>query len=165
MSNQVPRLMPQAEFLARVEGCQQRIRELSNNISSISALHQRMLSETDSSATSQQLEQLVSKTSVLNTSIKDEIRKLETDAARDRGNKVKSSQVRQLKEAFQTQLQNYEDIERNYRQRYREQIKRQYKIVNPEATEDEVNQVADADWSNEGVFQTAVSHVTLSNNC
>merc|ERR1711939_421175 len=35
-------------------------------------------------------------------------------------------------------------------------IARQYRIVNPEATDSEVQEAADADWGNEGVFQTAL---------
>ncbi|KAJ9665345.1 Plasma membrane t-SNARE, secretory vesicle fusion [Coniosporium apollinis] len=156
LPNQRPREMPNREFLARVDGCRERIQELSSNISTISAMHQRMLSETDSTSSSQQLEHLVSQTSILNTQIRDEIKKLETDAARSGGNTVKDSPVRNLKKSFQTQLEEYQREEATYRKRYQEQIKRQYKIVNPDATEQELNQAAAADWGNEGVFQTAL---------
>jgi len=96
------------------------------------------------------------------TSIKDQIKYLETDAARSQGNTIKDTQIRQLKTSFTKQLQEYRQEEANYERRYREQIARQYRIVNPEATEAEVQEAMGADWGNEGVFQTAVSSATSS---
>lgn len=99
---------------------------------------------------------MITQTQVLNTSIKDQIKFLETDAARSKDNQVKNTQVGQLKTSFTKQLQEYRVEEANYEKRYREQIARQYRIVNPEATESEVQEAANADWGNEGVFQTAL---------
>lgn len=99
---------------------------------------------------------MITQTQVLNTSIKDQIKFLETDAARSRDNQVKNTQVGQLKTSFTKQLQEYRVEEHNYEKRYREQIARQYRIVNPEATDAEVNEASQADWGNEGVFQTAL---------
>lgn len=70
---------------------------------------------------------------------------------------MKKRQFEALNGDFKKELQNYLQEERQYRERYRDQIARQYRIVNPEASEDEVRQAADADWGSEGVFQTAVS--------
>ena len=53
-----------------------------------------------------------------------------------------------MKTAFQAQLKSYQDEEREYSTRYRDAIARQYRIVNPEATEQEVNEAANADWGN-----------------
>lgn len=100
---------------------------------------------------------MITQTQVLNTSVKDQIKFLETDAARSRDNQVKNTQVGQLKTSFTKQLQEYRLEEANYEKRYREQIARQYRIVNPEATDAEVHEASQADWGNEGVFQTAVS--------
>ncbi|KAI7040482.1 t-SNARE, partial [Hortaea werneckii] len=104
----------------------------------------------------QSLESMITQTQVLNTSIKDQIKFLETDAVRSKDNQVKNTQVGSLKTSFQKQLQEYRVEEANYERRYREQIARQYRIVNPEATDSEVQEAADADWGNEGVFQTAL---------
>ena len=93
---------------------------------------------------------------MINTSIKDQIKFLEIDAARSKDNQVKSTQINQLKTSFSKQLQEYRQEEANYEKRYREQIARQYRIVNPEASESEIQEAANADWGNEGVFQTAV---------
>ncbi|CAK4032461.1 transport SSO2 [Lecanosticta acicola] len=150
-----PSVLSNSDFLSRVEAAKADIRTLTNHVGQIASMHQRTLSSPDSSSSSQ-LESMITQTQVLNTSIKDQIKFLETDAARSRDNNVKNTQVGQLKTSFTKQLQEYRVEEANYEKRYREQIARQYRIVNPEATEQEVQEAAQADWGNEGVFQTAL---------
>lgn len=149
--------MSNQDFLTRVEGVKSEIRQLTANIAEIGTIHQRALGSPDTSA-SAQLENIVAQTQILNTRIKDQIKLLETDAAKSNRNQTKDSQIRTLKSNFKSQLEDYQREEQNYRQRYRDQIARQYRIVNPEATDIEVREAADADWGNEGVFQTAVSN-------
>ena len=155
--HQSPTILSNQDFLARVEGTRSDIRQLTANVSEIGAIHQRVLSLTDSSSPAQ-LENLVAATQVLNTRIKDQIKYLEGDAAKSGKNTTKDSQIRTLKQNFRSQLEEYQREETTYRQRYQEQIARQYRIVNPEATEAEAREAATADWGDEGVFQTAVSY-------
>lgn len=151
-----PTVLSNQDFLARVEGTRSDIRQLTTNVGEIGTIHQRVLGSPDNTA-SAQLEHLVAQTQVLNTRIKDQIKFLETDAAKSNRNTTKDSQIRTLKQNFKSQLEDYQKEEQTYRQRYRDQIARQYRIVNPEATESEVNEAATADWGDEGIFQTAVS--------
>lgn len=150
-------VLSQPDFLARVDYCKAEIRELTSSIHEISTLHQRALSSPDSSSTAQ-LESLVTQTQLKNTKIRDQIKYLELDALKtnDGTKNVKSRQAKTLKGEFEKELEGYRQEELNYRQRYREQIARQIKIVNPDATEEEVEEAANADWGQEGVFQTAV---------
>ena len=92
-----------------------------------------------------------------NTQIKDEIKFLERDAAREPQNTFKRTQTEALKRQFKTQLEDFRKEESSYSQRYREAIARQYRIVNPDATEAEVQEASNADWGDEGIFQQAVS--------
>lgn len=147
--------MSNSDFLSRVEAVKADIRTLTTHVGQISSAHQRTLASPDAGS-SAQLEAAVTQTQVLNTSIKDQIKFLETDAARSRDNTVKNTQVGQLKTSFSKQLQEYRVGEANYEKRYREQIARQYRIVNPQASDAEVQDAANADWGNEGVFQTAL---------
>ena len=151
-------MLSNPDFLSRVEAVKADIRTLTTHVGQIASLHQRTLSSTDNTSSSQ-LESMITQTQVLNTSIKDQIKRLEMDAVRSKDNQVKNTQVNQLKTSFTKQLQEYRVEEANYEKRYREQIARQYRIVNPEASDAEVQEAADADWGNEGVFQTAVSAV------
>lgn len=151
-------VLSQQDFLARVEFTRGQIRELTSAIQSVSTLHQRALSSPDSSL-SQQLESLVSSTQLKNTQIRDSIKYLEADTAKtpseERG--FKARQAKSLKDAFEGELRSYQQEELSYRQRYRDQIARQYRIVNPDATEEQVREASEMDWGSEGVFQTAVS--------
>jgi len=106
---------------------------------------------------SAQLESLVADTQKRNYGIKDEIKSLERDAAREPNNSFKQTQVEALKRSFTNQLKEFQQEEAEYSRRYRDAIARQYRIVNPDATEQEVNEAANADWGNEGIFQQAVS--------
>ncbi|KAF1343725.1 t-SNARE [Delphinella strobiligena] len=155
MNQQGPTVLSNSDFLARVEAVKADVRTLTSYIGQIASAHQRTLSSPDGSS-SAALESVVTQTQVLNTSIKDQIKFLETDAARSGRNNIKDSQTGQLKTSFKKQLEEYRNEEAAYERRYREQIARQYRIVNPEATETEVQEAANADWGNEGVFQTAL---------
>ncbi|KAI9753148.1 MAG: hypothetical protein M4579_005311 [Chaenotheca gracillima] len=158
-----PTILSQGDFLARVEAIRGRITTLTSNVSNISTLHQRALAEAGSGSSSS-LESLVSQTQILNTKIKDEIRSLEVDAKKTpqgQGGsgglrKVKLDQHAALKRSFDKELQGYQEEERTYQRRYRDQIARQYRIVNPDADAAEVEEATNADWGNEGVFQTAL---------
>jgi len=152
---QGPSILSNQDFLGRVEAAKADIRNLTSQISSIAAAHQRTLSSPDNSSSSA-LESIITQTQILNTSIKDQIKFLETDAARSGRNQIKDSQIGQLKSSFRKQLEEYRNEEAGYEKRYREQIARQYRIVNPDATESEVQEASNADWGNEGVFQTAL---------
>ncbi|KAI9742179.1 MAG: hypothetical protein M1818_004079 [Claussenomyces sp. TS43310] len=150
-------LLSRQDFLTRVDLTKDQIRELTSSIQQISTLHQRALSSPDSTA-SAQLESLVTQTQMKNAQIRDNIKFLEADALKTQDNtkSMKSTQAKQLKNDFQRELKGYEQEEVQYRQRYREQIARQYRIVNPEASEEEVGEASNLDWGSEGVFQTAL---------
>lgn len=149
-----PTILSNQDFLSRVESIRGEIRQLTTNVSEIGVLHQRMLG--DPASNNAQLDNLVARTQVVNTKIRDQIRYLETDALKSGKNTTKDSQIRTLKGHFKSQLEDYQQEENSYRKRYQEQIAREYKIVNPEATDAEIQEAATADWGNDGVFQTAV---------
>lgn len=152
-----PSVLSQHEFLNRVQNLRNDIKNLTTDVDYIGQLHQRTLSSTDGSA-NEQLEHYVSQTQIRNTAIKDGIKGLERDLAKttDGSRNTKNTQLQSLKTFFKSELDKYQSIERDYQHRYRDQIARQYRIVNPDATDDEVQQATEADWGNEGVFQTAV---------
>ncbi|KAF4595093.1 hypothetical protein GQ602_000706 [Ophiocordyceps camponoti-floridani] len=150
-------VLSQQAFLDRVQNLRDDIRQLTSDVDHIGQLHHRCLASTDGSA-QQQLEQAVVQTQIRNTAIKDGIKGLERDLSRtsDASRVIKRTQLQSLRTFFKAELDKYQAVERDYQIRYREQIARQYRIVNPEASEDEVRQAAEADWGNEGVFQTAL---------
>lgn len=156
-------VLTQQDFLARVDYAKSEINTLGKNIAQISNLHQTSLNSADQNS-SAALEGLVTQTQLKNTQIRDQIKYLEGDALKtqDGTKSIKARQAKQLKDQFEKALKDYQQEEVGYRQRYRDQIARQYRIVNPEATDAEVREASDMDWGSEGVFQTAVSFSTTT---
>ncbi|GAW21074.1 hypothetical protein ANO14919_105870 [Xylariales sp. No.14919] len=154
----VSQTLPQQEFLGRIDFLRNEIGTLTNNVQAIASLHQRSLAEADGGLSGQQLERIVAETQSLNSGIRDQLKFLANDANRtiDGSRTVKERQVNTIKTQFERELRSYQEEEGSFRARYRDQIARQYRIVNPEASEDEVRQATEADWGNEGVFQTAL---------
>ncbi|KAI0540533.1 t-SNARE [Xylaria digitata] len=150
--------LPQQEFLGRIDFLRNEIGTLTNNVQAIASLHQRSLAEADGGLSGQQLERIVAETQSLNGGIRDQLKFLANDANRtvDGSRAVKERQVNTIKAQFERELRSYQEEESSFRARYRDQIARQYRIVNPEASEEEVRQATEADWGNEGVFQTAL---------
>ncbi|KAL1837238.1 hypothetical protein VTJ49DRAFT_4097 [Mycothermus thermophilus] len=150
-------VLSQIDFLARVKSIRQEIQSLTVDISNIATLHQQTLASSDDRARNQ-LDDLVAATQVKNTSIRSQIQSLKADAERttDGSFTVKKRQFDSLNAEFKDTIQRFLQEEQQYKQRYREQIARQYRIVNPNATEEQVQQAADADWGDEGIFQAAL---------
>jgi syntaxin 1B/2/3 len=150
-------VLSQTDFLQRVSAIRQDIQGLTVSIQNIATLHQQTLNSSDNAAR-QQLDDLVAATQIKNTTIRSQIQQLKADTERttDASFGLKKRQFESLNGDFKDTIQRFLEEERQYKQRYREQIARQYRIVNPDATEEEVAQAADADWGDEGIFQTAV---------
>ncbi|KAH7380384.1 t-SNARE [Phaeosphaeria sp. MPI-PUGE-AT-0046c] len=146
--------MSRDDYLQRIESVKAEIGRLTSDVQSIANIHQRMLSSPDNRS-SAELEAIVTQTQIRNTSIKDQIRFLEGDASRG-GDSFKGSQVQSLKRSFKAQLESFQKEEADYSKRYRDAIGRQYRIINPEATDAEVNEAANADWGDEGIFTQAL---------
>lgn len=140
------------------------LKDFDTSLAEIRQLHNRLLDATDTSSSSglgTQLQNLETTAMSRNDQIRRLIQRLAQDAANttDSGKDMKQKQVGPLKKEFQGKLVLYQNVEREYRTARQEQIRRQYLIVNPDATDSELAAVADAsqDPGSQGVFQSAVS--------
>jgi syntaxin 1B/2/3 len=70
---------------------------------------------------------------------------------------TKEKQLGVAKSTFEAELQRFLRAESDFQGRYREQIARQYRVVRPDATDAEVQAAASADWSDQGIFQQALT--------
>jgi syntaxin 1B/2/3 len=149
--------LSQGDFLSRVSAIRSEIQSLGVNVQNIETLHQRALTSNDGNA-QRQLDDLVAQTQLKNTAIRGQISQLKGDAERttDGSFGLKKRQYEIINNEFKTAIQKFIQEEQQYKERYRDQIARQYRIINPDASEDEVRQAAEMDWGNEGIFQTAV---------
>lgn len=78
------------------------------------------------------------------------------------GNPRNAPQVGKVDRRLKATINRYQNIERKFRQDQQEAIKRQYLIVNPNATESELQEAASDGSAEGGVFAQAVSSSTLS---
>ncbi|ELQ40070.1 hypothetical protein MCOR27_001236 [Pyricularia oryzae] len=152
-----PPVMSQQDFLGQVTFTRGEINRLTSDVQTIATLHSRSLQGGDAGA-QQQLEQQIAETSRRTTSIRTTIKQLKKDVehTQDGSRSIKERQWNTLNDTFKQELRNYIQEEQRYKEGYREQIARQYRIVNPDASEDEVRRAADQNWGDEGVFQQAL---------
>jgi len=157
------------DFLSQVTNIQNSISNLSRNVTQIAGLHNQTLQSYDSGSASSaqltsQLESLVAETSMLNNHIKDDIKFLERDSKfpGDPQGVPKRQQVDKLKRSFDQELKNYQLMESQYRGQYRAQMERQYRIVKPEATQEEIDAAVQSGETQ--VFSQAILSTARSSN-
>lgn len=71
-----------------------------------------------------------------------------------KGDRAQKTQVETVKTKFTGLLNEHQVIEKEFRKKVKDRVERQYRIVNPQATEDEIRQVTESD--NPQVFSQAV---------
>ncbi|KAI5462144.1 t-SNARE [Mariannaea sp. PMI_226] len=126
------------------------------NLEQLRMTQQRTLDDADSSSTSQanrQLDALSSDTMALYRSLTERVRMIKSNPESNSAkNKPQVSRVdRRLKGA----ITQYQQVESQFRKRTQDQMARQYRIVRPDATEDEVRAAVE-DTSNGQVFSQAL---------
>lgn len=137
------------------------IRLIDENINRISELHSRSLNNMDEASSQQahsQLAGISAETSKLTNGVKNSIKKLEAQTIKlpESGDKnVRKTQVGAVKNRFKETIQRYQTVEHQYRQKYRQRAERQYKIVKPDATPQEVKAALDDDQGGQ-IFSQAL---------
>ncbi|KAF9069883.1 t-SNARE [Rhodocollybia butyracea] len=128
-----------SSFYAEISSLQDGIRTLNENVSRIGELQSRSLNNTDDAAAQRnaaQLDELVADTSALSATLKRRIKALERQ-----GGSGRDGQIRKQQSKFVEAIQNYQNVEQQYRTRYKQRMERQFKIVKPDASPEEVKAV------------------------
>ncbi|EIW60013.1 t-SNARE [Trametes versicolor FP-101664 SS1] len=154
-----------ANFYNEVTSIQDSIAQFSGNVSRISDLHSRTLNSTDDNASRQNeavLDDLVGQTRQLSTELKERIQTLSSyPVTRAQDQAIRKNQTALLRQKFVEVLQNYQQVERDYRAKYRQRVERQFKIVKPDATPEEVAAVVnDTNGAGAQIFTQALSSST-----
>ncbi|PIL24120.1 transporter [Ganoderma sinense ZZ0214-1] len=154
-----------ANFYNQVTVVQDSITQFSNNVSRIADLHSRTLNITDAAASREsaaELDELVGQTRELSNSLKAKIQVLSSfPVTRPQDQAIRKNQTSLLRQKFVEALQHYQTVERDYRQRYRQRVERQFKIVKPDASPEEVAAVVnDTEGSGAQIFTQALSTST-----
>jgi len=152
-------------FYNQISNIQDELRRLDANVSSISDLHSRSLNNTDEALAQQNaeaLDQLVAETRTLTNQIKTQIQELEKESVpAGQDARIRKNQTSLVRSKLVESLQNYQQVEQQYRGRYRQRVERQFKIVKPDATPEEVSAVVQSDQGAGGqVFAQALTSST-----
>ncbi|KAI0780797.1 t-SNARE [Trametes elegans] len=156
---------PMTNFYNEVTSVQDSIAQFNSNVSRISDLHSRTLNSTDEGASRQNealLDELVGQTRQLSNELKGRIQALASfPVTRAQDQAIRKNQTALLRQKFVDVLQNYQQVERDYRAKYRQRVERQFKIVKPDASPEEVEAVVnDTDGSGAQIFTQALSSST-----
>ncbi|KAJ7252371.1 t-SNARE [Mycena haematopus] len=150
-----PSLTEMSGFLEEITSVQDAIGTFSANVTRISALNTRSLGALgdDGDVVKQELDGLVAATMALSTQLKDRLKQLQAavlHGARGRQEKEMRQnratgslcgfQVTHVRTKFTEALQTYQQVEQEYRAKSRQRVERQYKIVKPDATPEEISE-------------------------
>jgi syntaxin 1B/2/3 len=152
-------------FYNQISNIQDELRRFDANVSRISDLHSRSLNNTDEALSQQNaaaLDELVEETRALSNQIKNQIRDLEKESVPPgQDPRIRKNQTSLVRSKFVEALQNYQQVEQQYRTRYRQRVERQFKIVKPDASPEEVAAVVQSDQGAGGqVFAQALTSST-----
>lgn len=145
-------------FYAEISSVQESLRTFNDNVSRISDLHSRSLNNMDENASQRnasQLDALVADTADLSNDLKKRIKALERQGGSGRDGQVKKQQTGLVKSKFVEAIQNYQQVEQKHRQQHKQRMERQFKIVKPDATPEEVRSVVNDDSGGQ-IFQQAL---------
>lgn len=148
-------------FYDEVSNVQGLINQFNNDVTRITELQGRSLNAVDGSSQNiAQLDDQVAQTRDLGNQIKRRIEALKKQPV-PRGQEARKNQVNVVAKQFMTALQNYTQVEKDYRQKQRARVERQFKIVKPDATPEEVAAVVDdTDGAGGQIFSQALSAST-----
>ncbi|CAO3633078.1 unnamed protein product [Mucor fragilis] len=138
-------------FFDQIDRLKYDIDAINTRVDQIGSLHNNALAsfnEQQSKQTARELDKIKTETQQKNTAIKNQIQELENSNARLPNNpdtEMRRFQTAALKKRFLDTIQRYQDVERNYQLKYRQRIERQIRIVKPDASQDEVDDIIDAD--------------------
>ncbi|RIA94709.1 t-SNARE [Glomus cerebriforme] len=135
-------------FFQEVSSISDVIREIKNNISRVDELHSRSLGTiSEDEANKRQLDSIVAETRNLLVQVKDRIKKIEVSNLKvnPADLAVRKPQTANLRQKFMDTLQDYQKVEYQNRQKYRDRMERQYRIVKPNAAQEEIDNALDND--------------------
>ena len=129
---------------------------IEQNMQRLRFLHQRAIDDPDASQntqTNREIDALNSDTMTLYRAFGERLRKIKAQPAS--GDPRNKGQVGKVDRKLKSAIQEYQQVDRDYRKNLGAQLERQYRIVNPNATEQEVRTAVE-DTSNNQIFEQAV---------
>ncbi|THH11147.1 hypothetical protein EW145_g847 [Phellinidium pouzarii] len=134
-------------FYGEISDISDDLRNFDSNITLMSRLHSQEVDAVGfgNSKNSVQLERLTEETRQLSSSLKKRLQMLQSQPVTAREANIRRPQIERVRSKFMDAIQTYQSEEKTYRDKQKERIKRQYKIVNPNATTEEIEQVVNSE--------------------
>jgi len=145
------------DFFTEVNEIDSDIEIMKRKTQNIRSVHQRSLQDIDAQAietTQEELRKLTEDASTSNRALSTKIRILK---GKVRGDPAKQAQADRVEKNYKASLIEYQKVVLDFQERVRSQIKRQVKIVKPDATEEEL-EAACQDGQGQ-IFSQAVSTI------
>ncbi|KZV64713.1 t-SNARE [Peniophora sp. CONT] len=157
--NQAASADSNAAFFSEVLRIQDELHALKEHVAHISNLRAQTLKGADDSATGKQnegsLDESVEETRGIIHRIRGALWELQKQQ------QPSGNQIKLLGEQFVEALQAYQRVEQDYKERYKQRTGRQFEIIKPDATPEEVRAVVENDGG-EQIFQQAVMNANVS---
>jgi syntaxin 1B/2/3 len=140
---------------------------LNANVTRLDSLHNRSLNDIpddpNGQATHRQIDAMMAETSKLTNSIRSSIKGLEGSAKAARGGDQKTmvTQTEALKKKFRDSIARFQQVEKAYRDRTTQRMERQFRIVRPDASQQEIQAAIEDDQGGQ-IFSQAVCPPFLS---
>ncbi|KAK9765926.1 hypothetical protein K7432_005366 [Basidiobolus ranarum] len=151
-------------FLEEVTEIEDVIALFQQNVKKIQDLHTNVLdavSEEQTNSISKQTDKLVSETFQLGNNVKERLKTMNLANRKATGGpgqvQIRRNKYQALQEKFVEAIKSYQKVEYESRSRYRERMERQYRIVKPDASEEEIDKVLDEDGGNQLFAQALMS--------
>jgi len=141
---------PGQDFWSELSATNSALSTLQEQIQAVRAAYQQSLTSTDPQA-SAYTDQLNDQARAQRELCKNSIKKL---FKLSKGDKAMKNQADAAKTRFTSLLNEHQVVEKEFRKKFKDRVERQYRIVNPAATEEEVRQVTESD--NPQVFSQAL---------
>jgi len=142
-------------FWNEVTDVQNLTRSYNDNVNRIAELHARSLNNIGDQGVQQQIEDTVAETRQMAKQLKIRIKALQAQGGDSRDGQTRRQQAGLLKTRFQEAIQNYQQVEQRQRAASKQRVERQYRIVNPSATSEQVSAVVNNE-SGGPIFQQAL---------
>eukprot|EP00123_Amoebidium_parasiticum_P021964 comp7702_c0_seq1/m.3338 comp7702_c0_seq1/g.3338 ORF comp7702_c0_seq1/g.3338 comp7702_c0_seq1/m.3338 type:complete len:300 (-) comp7702_c0_seq1:325-1224(-) len=155
------------DFLKRCEGVKNDIAQIEENIKKVADKHGQALAainDKQAQQNKQELEDLMAEVTRLGNRVRKELKKMDAEnkatPPEDLGKaipRMKKQQQNTLGRKFGEVMTEYNDTQAKYKQKYRDRVTRQYKIVDPTATDQEVEKAVDDAMENgKNIFQDQI---------
>jgi len=150
-------------FYAETASIQEFIADFDANVTAIADLHARSLnalSEQDSAANHARLAELTESTRGLSNALSNRIKVLQVQppGTGPQDAEIRRNRITLLHGKFVETLQRYQNVEQQYRQKYRDRVERQFRIVKQDASPEEISAIVnDTEGSSNAIFLQAIT--------